>query len=107
MPGSPVTIGCAVTLENPPAPLDSGVITFIPPGGPAMSGQPLAMTGSICTMTNSQSGATYPFPIGPVPSGQVKINGLSLVRQGDIIQSGTTRLTIIGPPISSILDSTG
>lgn len=109
MPGAPVTFGCAVTLSfAPPTPSDSGIISIIPPGGPTVGGLPLAMTGSICTMTNSLSGATYPFVIGPVPSGKVTINGRSLLRMGDEIIAGTTTLVILGPPATtSIFDTTG
>jgi hypothetical protein len=60
MPGPPVTIGCSVVLSpGLSGPPDSGTITVIPPGGPTTGGQPLAMVGSICMMTNSVWGFPY------------------------------------------------
>ena len=57
MPGPPVSIGCAVVVTPGAAgPPDSGVITVIPQVAVTASGQPLAVTGSICQMVNSVSG---------------------------------------------------
>lgn len=99
MPGPPVTIGCNVVLTPgmTPAP-DTGVIVMVPPGGPSVGGMPLAMTGSICLMTNSVTGAPYPMPIGPLAPSGVRISGRPLVRLGDAIPSGPGVLTIVGPP---------
>lgn len=109
MPGPPVTIGCSVVVSPGAAgPPDSGTITVIPPGGPAASGQPLAMVGSVCTMINSVSGVPYPLPIGPLSPSQARISGQPLVRLGDAIPSGPGVMTILGPPAAPfVTDSTG
>jgi hypothetical protein len=109
MPGSPVTIGCAVLLSPGMAGApDSGTITVILPGGPTAGGMPLATTGSLCTMINSVSGIPYPLPISPLSLSQVRANGQALVRVGDAIPSGPGVLSILGPPAAPyILDNTG
>jgi len=99
MPGPPVSIGCTVILTPGAAgPPDTGVITVIPQTVMTAGGQPLAVTGAICQMVNSLSGATYPLPIGPIGSSGVTINGQALVRVGDRIPSGPGVLLIVGPP---------
>ncbi len=104
MPGPPVSIGCAVVLSPGMAGApDSGIITFIPPGGPTANGMPLAMVASICTMVNSLSGAPYPLPIGPLSPSQARIQGQPLVRLGDAIPSGPGVLTILGPPAAPFI----
>jgi hypothetical protein len=108
MPGPPVTIGCSVLLApglfGTP---DTGTIIFIPPGGPTASGQPLAVTGSMCLMVYSVLGTPYPMTIGASTS-QVVASGQALVRMGDMIPSGPGVMTILGPPASpSVVDNTG
>lgn len=96
----PVTIGCAVTLTpGMSGPPDSGVITMIPQQFMSTSGVPLAVSGSVCQMVNSVSGAPYQLTVGTVGSStSMIINGQGLVRMGDQIQSGPGILTILGPP---------
>ena len=107
MPGPPVTIGCNVILTPGAAgPPDSGVITGIMQTQVTANGMPLAVTGSICQMINSLSGAPYPLPIGPVASSGVKINGMALVRMGDQIPSGPGVLMIAGPPAATNINDT-
>ena len=66
MSGPPVTIGCSVMLSPGAAgPPDSGVITAVLQVVASAGGMPLAVTGSLCTMVNSVSGAPYVLPIGP------------------------------------------
>ncbi len=100
MPGPPVTIGCSVMLSPGAAgPPDSGVITTVLQATATSGGRPLAVTGSLCTMVNSVSGAPYLLPIGrPGASTGVTVDGEALVRVGDRIQSGPGMLTILGPP---------
>lgn len=99
MSGPPVSVGCAVILSPGVAgPPDTGFISVIPQAGVAANGQPLAVSGSLCQMVNSVSGAPYVLPIGPLGSTSFKINGQSLVRIGDMIPSGPGVLTILGPP---------
>lgn len=100
MPGSPVSIGCAVVLTPGAAgPPDSGVITVIPQAQVTAGGQPLAVTGSICQLVNSVSGVPYPLPIGSLgASTGVTVNGQALVRVLDRIPSGPGVLLILGPP---------
>lgn len=100
MPGSPVSIGCAVVLTPGAAgPPDSGVITVIPQAQLTAGGQPLAVVGSICQMINSLSGVPYPLPIGSLgASTGVSVNGQALVRMLDQIPSGPGVLLILGPP---------
>ena len=65
---------------------------------------PLAVTGSLCQMVNSVSGAPYPLPIGSVgASTGVTIDGMALVRMGDQIPSGPGILSILGPPASPMV----
>jgi hypothetical protein len=100
VPGPPVSVGCAVLLTPGAAgPPDSGVITTILQTVVTASGQPLAVSGSICQMVNSVSGVPYPLPIGSLgASTGVKIDGQSLVRVMDQIPSGPGVLMILGPP---------
>ncbi|MBI4874115.1 MAG: hypothetical protein HY822_05730 [Acidobacteria bacterium] len=99
MPGAPVTIGCAVVVTPGAAgPPDSGVIVMVPQAIVTAGGVPLAVSGSLCQMVNSLSGAPYPLVIGPLASTGVKVNGMSLVRLGDQIPSPPGVLAILGPP---------
>ncbi|MCP4217247.1 MAG: hypothetical protein GY765_21565 [bacterium] len=107
MPGPPVTIGCSVILTPGAAgPPDSGVITGIMQTLVTAGGMPLAVTGSICQMINSLSGAPYPLPIGPIASSGVNVNGMALVRMGDRIPSGPGILMIAGPPAATNVTDT-
>ena len=105
----PVTIGCAVVLTPGMAgPPDSGIITMIPQQFMSANGMPLAISGSLCQMINSVSGAPYPLPIGTVGgSTSLTINGQALVRMGDQILSGPGLLTILGPPATPMLIDDG
>jgi uncharacterized Zn-binding protein involved in type VI secretion len=108
MPGSPVTIGCAVVLSPGAAgPPDSGFITVITQTAATANGMPLATVGSICQMVNSLSGAPYPLHIGSGGSGSVTISGSALVRMGDMIPSGPGVLTILGPPAAPFINDQG
>jgi hypothetical protein len=100
MPGPPVSIGCAVMLSPGAAgPPDTGMITAILQTTVLAGGMPAAVTGSLCSMVNSVSGAPYVLPIGPSgASTGVTIDGQALVRIGDRIPSGPGIMTIIGPP---------
>jgi uncharacterized Zn-binding protein involved in type VI secretion len=99
MPGPFVTIGCNVMLTPGAAgPPDMGVIMVVPQATLSMGGQPVAVTGSICLMTNSVSGAPYPLPIGSLGSTGVSIGGQKAVRVGDQIPSGPGILAVLGPP---------
>ncbi len=103
----PVTIGCAVILSPGAAgPPDSGVVTFVPQSAVSASGMPLAVSGSLCQMINSVSGAPYQLPIGTLgASTGVVIDGNALVRLGDQIVSGSGVMSILGPPASpTVLD---
>ncbi len=109
MPGSPVTIGCAV-LVSPGMAIapDSGAITMIPPGGPRAGAMPLAFAGSICTMINSATGIPYPLVITPAIPSLARVGGQPLVRVGDVIPCAPGMLTIIGPPaLPTLVDQTG
>jgi hypothetical protein len=100
MPGSPVSIGCAVMLSPGAAgPPDSGVILVVLQGNALAGGLPLATAGSLCQMVNSVSGVPYPLPIpaSGVSSG-LQVAGQGLVRMGDKIPAGPGVLTILGPP---------
>jgi hypothetical protein len=105
MPGPPVTVGCAVVVSPGAAgPPDSGVITAVPQGVLNAGGLPLAVTGSLCQMVNSVSGAPYVLPIGSVGgSSGVAVDGRALVRVGDLIPSGPGLLTVLGPPAAPFL----
>ena len=108
MPGSPVSIGCAVLLSPGAAgPPDSGVITAVFQTCATASGLPLATSGSLCQMINSVSGAPYPLPIGQGGSTSVLVNGQALVRLGDQIPSGPGVMTILGPPAAPFITDTG
>jgi hypothetical protein len=100
MSGPPVSVGCAVLLTpGAVGPPDSGVITVVPQTIVTANGQPLAVTGSVCQMVNSVSGAPYPLPIGSAgASAGIAIAGQALVRLGDQIPSGSGVLLILGPP---------
>lgn len=105
MPGNPVTIGCNVVLSPGVAgPPDTGVIVAVMQTAAVASGMPLAVTGSICQMINSLTGAPYPLPIGSAGgSGSVVVAGQKLVRVGDQIPSGAGVLAILGPPAAPFI----
>lgn len=105
MPGPPVSIGCNVMLSPGAAgPPDSGVLTVITQVVATANGMPLAVTGSMCAMVNSVSGAPYLLPIGtPGASTGVTVDGNALVRVGDRIPSGPGMLTVLGPPAAPFL----
>lgn len=108
MPGSPVSIGCAVLLSPGAAgPPDSGLITVVTQTAATAGGMPLATVGSLCQMINSLSGVPYPLPIGQGGSSGVTIAGQALVRLGDMIPSGPGVLTILGPPAAPYITDTG
>lgn len=99
MPGSPVSIGCAVMLSPGAAGApDSGVIVAIPQAAALAGGLPLATAGSLCQLVNSVSGVPYvlPIPSSGVSTG-VGVAGQGLVRLGDRIPAGSGVLTILGP----------
>ncbi len=99
MPGPPVTIGCAVMVSPGAAgPPDMGVIVQIPQTSLTASGVPLAVAGSLCQMVSSISGVPYPLMIGPLGSSAIRVNGMALVRMGDMIPSPPGILTVLGPP---------
>jgi uncharacterized Zn-binding protein involved in type VI secretion len=107
MPGPPVSIGCAVVLSPGAAgPPDSGVISVITQTIATAGGMPLAVTGSLCQMVNSLSGAPYVLPIGQGGSSGVTINGQALVRLGDQIPSGPGVMMILGPPAAPYVSDT-
>jgi len=81
-------------------PPDMGVIVMIPQAQVTANGMPVAVSGSICQMINSLSGIPYPLPIGPLASTGIKINGMSLVRMGDMIPTPPGIMTIMGPPVA-------
>lgn len=108
MPGSPVTIGCAVVVTPGAAgPPDSGFITTVLQTIATAGGMPLATVGSLCQMVNSVSGVPYPLPIGQGGSTSVLINGQGLVRMGDQIPSGPGVMAILGPPAVPNVTDTG
>ena len=107
MPGMPVTLGCAVVVTPGAAgPPDSGVIVQIPQSALTAGGMPLAVSGSLCQMINSLSGVPYPLVIGPLGSSGIKINGMSLVRIGDMIPSPPGVLSVLGPPAAPYVTDT-
>lgn len=108
MPGSPVTIGCAVIVTpGASGPPDTGTIISIFPPVITANGMPLATTGSLCMMVNSVWGVPYPLLIGPIASTGVTVAGRGLVRVGDQIPSPPGILTILGPPAAPfIVDQT-
>ena len=104
MPGSPVTIGCAVMVTpGASGPPDLGTIIVILPPTVAAGGVPLATSGSICLMINSVWGFPYPLVIGPLGSTGVTAGGGALVRTGDQILSPPGVLTILGPPAAAFV----
>ena len=107
MPGPPVSIGCAVLVSPGAAgPPDSGVIVMIPQASVTAGGMPMAVSGSVCQMVNSISGIPYPLVIGPLGSTGLRVNGMSLVRMGDVIPSPPGVLTVLGPPAAPfVIDS--
>lgn len=88
-------------------PPDSGFITVITQAAATASGMPLATVGSMCQLVNSVSGVPYPLPIGQGGSTSVTVNGMGLVRMGDMIPSGPGVLTIIGPPAAPFMNDKG
>jgi uncharacterized Zn-binding protein involved in type VI secretion len=107
MSGSPVSIGCTVLLTPGAAgPPDTGIIVAIMQATAMANGLPLAVTGSLCQMVNSVSGAPYPLPIGNAgASSGVTVDGQALVRVGDMIPSGPGVMMILGPPATpSVMD---
>lgn len=85
-------------------PPDTGVILQVLPPSLTAGGMPLAMTGDLCQMINSVTGAPYLLPIGPLASAGVKLGAKSLVRMGDRIPSGPGVLTILGPPAAPYIN---
>ena len=79
-------------------PPDTGFIVQIPQTSLAIGGVPLAVSGSMCQMVNSVSGVPYPLVIGPLASTGIRVNGMALVRVGDMIPSPPGILTVLGPP---------
>jgi len=75
-----------------------GFIVQIPQTSLATGGMPLAVSGSMCQMVNSLSGVPYPLVIGPLASTGIRVNGMALVRLGDMIPSPPGILTVLGPP---------
>jgi hypothetical protein len=106
MPGSPVSIGCAVMVTpGASGPPDTGTIIAVFPPVITAGGLPLATTGSLCLMINSVWGVPYPLVIGPLASTGVSIAGRGLVRMGDQIPTPPGILSILGPPAAPyILD---
>lgn len=108
MPGSPVSLGCAVLLSPGAAgPPDTGFISVITQTNVTANGQPLATAGSLCQMVNSLSGVPYVLPIGPLGSTSVLVNGQPLVRLGDMIPSPPGVMTILGPPAAPFVIDQG
>lgn len=98
MPGSPVTIGCVVTITPGAAgPPDTGTIVTVLPPLITAGGIPLATTGSLCLMVNSVTGVPYPAVIGSPASTGVSVAGRGLVRMGDQIPTPPGVLSVIGP----------
>ena len=79
-------------------PPDMGFIVQIPQTSLTLGGMPLAVSGSMCQMVNSLSGAPYPLMIGTLASTGIRVNGMALVRIGDMIPTPPGILTILGPP---------
>lgn len=100
MSGPPVSLGCVVIVTPGAAgPPDTGAIVAITQTTVTAQGLPVAVTGSICQMVNSVSGAPYPLTIGSAgASTGVTIDGSALVRMGDQIPSGSGVLLVVGPP---------
>ncbi len=108
MPGSPVSVGCAVLLSPGAAgPPDSGVIVAVTQTTLTSGGLPMATAGSICQMVNSVSGVPYPLPIGSLGvSTGVTVDGQGIVRMGDQIPSGPGVMLILGPPAAANVSDT-
>jgi hypothetical protein len=88
-------------IAGPP---DTGTITVVPQTTASANGMPLAVTGSICQMVNSLSGAPYPLAIGSVGgSTGVTVDGQALVRIADQIPSGPGILLVLGPPAAPFM----
>ena len=103
-----MSIGCAVMLSPGAAgPPDSGVIIMVPQAIATANGMPLAVTGSMCQMINSVSGVPYPLPISSGGSASVTINGMALLRLGDMVPAGPGMLTLLGPPAAPFVTDTG
>lgn len=100
MSGPPVSLGCVVIVTPGAAgPPDTGAIVAITQTTVTAQGLPVAVTGSICQMVNSVSGAPYPLTIGSAgASTGVTVDGSALVRMGDQIPSGSGVLLVVGPP---------
>jgi len=108
MPGPPVTIGCSVILSPGAAgPPDSGVLLVVPQGAVTAGGMPLAVVGSVCQMINSVSGVPYPLPIASGGSTTATINGMGMLRMGEVIPAGSGMLTLLGPPAAPYINDTG
>ncbi|MCC6928098.1 MAG: hypothetical protein IT359_03805 [Gemmatimonadaceae bacterium] len=108
MPGPPVSIGCSVIVSPGAAgPPDSGVLLVVPQGAVTAGGMPLAVVGSICQMVNSVSGVPYPLPIASGGSTGVTINGMGILRVGDVIQAGSGMLMLLGPPAAPYITDSG
>ena len=100
MSGPPVSLGCVVIVTPGAAgPPDTGAITAITQTTLLAGSLPVAVSGSLCQMVNSVSGAPYPLTIGvPGASTGVTVDGAALVRMGDLIPSGPGVLQVVGPP---------
>ncbi len=85
---------------------DSGVIVQIAQTAVTAGGMPLAVAGSMCQMVNSLTGVPYPLTIGTLASTGVKVDGMALVRVGDMIPSPPGVLTILGPPAAPFVSDT-
>ena len=101
-------MGCAVMLSpGMSGPPDSGVIIMVPQAIATANGMPLAVVGSMCQMINSFTGIPYPLPISSGGSASVKINGMALLRLGDVVPAGPGMLTLLGPPAAPFVTDTG
>jgi uncharacterized Zn-binding protein involved in type VI secretion len=85
---------------------DTGVIVQIAQTAVTAGGMPLAVAGSMCQMVNSLTGAPYPLTIGALASTGVQVDGMGLVRMGDMIPSPPGILTILGPPAAPYVTDT-
>ncbi|HTG33683.1 MAG TPA: hypothetical protein VLB76_12215 [Thermoanaerobaculia bacterium] len=104
----PVTVGCAVVVSpGASGAPDSGFITNVPQAFVTAGGMPLAISGSLCQMVNSVSGASYPLTVGKGGSGGVSLSGQALLRVGDQIPSGSGVLTVLGPPAAAFVNDQG
>lgn len=95
----PVSVGCAVIITPGAAgPPDSGVIVAVTQATATAGGMPLAVQGSMCQFVNSVTGVPYPLPIGaPVVPG-IKVDGMAVIRMGDMCPSGPGIVQVLGPP---------